>query len=743
MRRRQFIKGVGVSSAALATTRISGVGVQNTGSKLPEYSYGGIGSLNDVISQEGLVVIRIAVEDNLEVDGHQLAGRVNVKKAEIKRARSYFFENDEEFNGDPLSFETGTMGSDKEVILLWLKDANEKTLVRITGGSGFQFTLDELIEKRELSAPLEGITIKANFLLDREIGEITPGDFGAREPGDDFSFVAMADPQGGLPDDTEKLKTRMKIHNAFIEESVNLANRLDFDPLFTVIAGDVCDDWGYEKDLVQMNAFLSKLKSPVLYGIGNHETLLKSEFGPGYNMDAFGNFLAAQKSINGLEKLLYSFNAGQWHFVVWPDPLRKNFWETHPHYFNWLERDLKKNKDRPTMVFQHVPIQPIGITPHINYAESVFVRSTFLDILTKHGNVKYCLSGHVHIPVKASFKTAVSMRGINLINLPAAGYRPRSFGEEDYYGGPSQGCAIIQIRGDQATIQYKTVTEEIFEYPAQLPEFDEVAYPLWLNQKWELPAVSNFNNGNFQNGLTGWAKRFVYTEDAHPSNLREVRSLPGKDGSGLYLYCRRRGYQAPGQDRLPQDINRLSQAVEIEKGVIPVIRLNYRIDGGKTDPKGYSGGYILVEGYSGSNRVHNLMYSAGKIWVNTWGARNLNKEVPYHHFGLTAEPDSWHSALLNITTDFEKSSPGKNYPDLKVDRLVVTLGVWNINDGDEQPFGIYFTNFVLESAGFELSNIGGVPIEAKPEEDVWWMNKTWPWVNASGEHRYIINTQNS
>lgn len=741
MKRRQFIKGVGMSSAALVTTRGYGTGGQMTGSRLPDFTYGGIESLEDAISQDGLVVIRIAMGDNPERKGFRLAGRLKVKKAEIDRTKSYFFENDEAYDTDLLSFESGTMGSDKEVLVLWLRDASENTILQLNGTPGFQLTLEELVEMGEASISQEGINIIINFLLDREIGDVSLADFGAREPGDEFSFVTMADPQGGLPDDVDKLKTRMKIHNAFIQESVELANGLECDPLFTVVAGDVCDDWGYEKDLVQMNAFLSKLNTPVLYGIGNHETLLRSGFGPGYNMDAFNNFLAAQQSINGLDKLLYSFNAGQWHFIIWPDPLRNNFWETHPHYFEWLERDLEKHKERPTMVFQHVPSQPIGITPHINYAESVYVRRTYLDLLAKHGNVKYILSGHVHIPVKASFKTAVSIKGINLINIPAAGYRPRSFGEEDYYGGPSQGVAIVHIKGEKASIQYKTVTEEVFNYPSELPEFDQEIYPLWLKEKWELPAGKNFKNSNFRDGLKDWGRRFVYKEDVHPSNLCESRAAPETDGTALYLFCRRRGYQAPGQDRLPQDINRISQAVTIDSEAAPLIRFNYRIDGEDTDPEGYAGGYALVEGYSGSNRVHKLMYSAGKIWVNNWGARNLNKDVPYYHFALLDDPDTWHHVNLNIARDFERTTPDKTYGKLKADRLVVTLGVWNINDGDEQPFGIYFTGIELHDAQEDQSNIDGIPIEVKPEKDIWWLNKTWPWVNASGEHRYIISTQ--
>lgn len=723
MKRRQFIRGVGMGSAGLATASVYGTSRGNEEDRLPGFSYGDIGSLEDVISQEGLVVLRIAIENDSNTENISLAERIKIKKANIVRRRIHPFS------------------SHLEVIVLWLKNATEKTSIHISGAAGFQFTLEELLEKGEVSMSMEGLNLKTNFLPDREMGEIILNDFGADEPSSKFSFVAMADPQGGLPDDVDGLKTRMKIHNAFIQESVELTNRLDFDPLFTIVAGDVCDDWGYEKDLVQMNSFLSKIKSPVLYGIGNHETLLRSEFGPGYNMDAFNHFLAAQKAMNGLDKLLYSFNAGQWHFIVWPDPLRTNFWETHPHYFDWLERDLEKHKERPTMVFQHVPIQPIGITPHINYAESVYVRRTYLDILAKHGNVKYCLSGHVHIPVKASFKTAISMRGIKLINLPAAGYRPRSFGEEDYYGGPSQGVALIHIKENKASIQYKTVTEEVFEYPDQLPEFDKELYPLWLSEKWELPAASNFINPHFQDGLKGWARRYVYTEDFHPSNLRESRSAPEREGWALYLFCKRRGYQAPGQDRLPQDVNRILQALKIEKGSQPVINFSYLIDGENTDPEGFAGGYVLMEGYSGKKRLHKIIYSAGKIWINNWGGRNPDKEVPFFHFSLDDEVEQWQDCTLNIAGDYEKVNPGKSYSDLNIDRLVLTLGVWNINDGNEQPFGIYFTDFKLKLNQTRPSNIGGVAIEEKAEKDIWWRNKLWPNKNLAGEHRYIIATQ--
>ncbi len=546
MKRRNFIRGLGLGSAALVTTKAAGVKPEPVNPPLPPFDYGKILSLDDARTGEGHVMVRIELRGHPDKKPYLHKGKIRVQGAEVRRMRSYFFEQDEdEFSGDLATYQVFLQGNDTEVIVLWMEGPSRDTWIQLQG-SHCPIWISEILEKNEVEFECNGMRIKANLLLDREIGEILLDDIGAAEPGEVFDFIAMADPQGGFPDDEQQLDTRMKIHNAFVQESVALANRLDFDPLFTVIIGDVCDKWGYEKDLRQMNAFLSRLKSPVIYGIGNHETLLHSEFGPGYNMQAFENYLAAQKAINGLDKLLYSFNAGNWHFVVWPDPLRPGFWETHPHYFDWLERDLEKYRERPVMVFQHVPVHPAGISPHINYAESVYVKRTFLEILSRFGNVKYVLSGHVHIPLRASFKTAVSYRGIQLVNLPAAGYRPRAFGEEDFYGGPTQGIALVHIRGNEASIKYKTVTEESFEYPPEFPAFDEKAYPLWLQYKWELPAGDRIVNGDFSNGFEGWARRFVYQEDQDPSNVCEIRPSPGNpDKPSLYLFARKRGTWLP------------------------------------------------------------------------------------------------------------------------------------------------------------------------------------------------------
>ncbi len=721
MKRRHFLKGVGAASTALAASPVLASKDLQDPPRLPDYRYGEIRSMNDVFNSEGQVMLRLETDRSLPELGRDPAKVLNIRNGERIRIRSWFLDR---------------------IFVLWLENASAETEIRFRGKRGGRFTLDELVSAGEIEAVAGKSQVKVNFLMDKEIGEIRLSDVGIPEPEENFSFVAMADPQGGYPDDQKGLKTRMKIHNAYIEESVQLANQLDFDPLFHMVIGDVCDDWGYEKDLAQMNRVLSRLRSPVLYGIGNHETLLRSTFEPGYDMNAFNHYLAAQKAMNGLDKLLYSFNAGRWHFIVWPDPLRDRFWETHPHYFHWLERDLEKYRDRPTMVFQHVPSHPIGIAPHINYAESVEVKRTFLDILARHGNVRVVLSGHVHIPVKASVKTAVSFKGIRMISLPAAGYRPRAFGEEDYFGGPSQGIGLVHIRGDKARIQLKTVTEELFDYPDELPPLDETSFPLWLKHPWELPAPKGFTNGNFKKGLQGWARRYLYMEDHDPSNRCEVRDAPGlPQSSALYLFNRRRGYMAPGQDRLPQDMNRVCQAVGITPGSTPSIRFRYRIDPEGYDPDSFSGGFIWIEGFAGREKTFNMMYSAGKIWVNIGGKYSLTREFPFIQMELPFDPGSWHLASLALAEDYNRAGREKSFGELQTDRLLVHLGVWHINDGKPQPFGILFTDLQIGEADETPSRVDGRAIGPKPKEDEWWRNKLWPSVNIAGEHRYIIATR--
>ncbi len=742
MKRRTFLRnmGLGASGAWIATNLHA---FPDKTMQWKTYSYGTIKKLEDAKNDEGYIAVRFAFTCDENTRFSDLKGSINVKNGHINRIKNYFFNAEEDSISADETLKLHITTESYDIIVVWLDEFSDNTQLSIQNQSfSFTFTLKDLVKNQEKRIEKNGLELTSNLLLHKETGKIKLEDAGGITPENDFLFTVMADPQGGNAFCFEdSLRTRMRIHNAFIEESVSLVNRLEAKPAFNMVVGDVTDAWGFEDDFKQMHVFLSKLKTPVLYEIGNHETNLHQKFSPGYNMEGFNNYFAAQKNINGLEKLLYSFDAGEWHFVVWPDPLRPLFWENHPHYFDWLERDLEQHKNHPTMVFQHVPVHPIGINPIVNYAESVFVKRTFVDILAKHGNVKYVLSGHVHIPVKSSIKTAVGIKGIHFINLPAAGYRPRCFGEPDYFGGPSQGVAIVDIKGKNAKIIYKTVTEEEYVYPDVLPEFNQEKHALWFHYKWELPAEKQFRNGNFEQGLKHWKPRFVYQEDTNVSNICEIRrKIRENSFNALYLFTKARPYQIPGQDRLPQDINRICQAVKIEPKDKPILEFEYLLDGENCDFNGYCGAYVWVEGYSGSKKMLNLMYSANKIWYNIGGKNNYIHLVPPVQLALDESPDIWQKATLNIAEDYTKfKEKGGDYELLNINKIILSFGIWNINDGGEQPFAAYFDNVKISKETVS-SNINGRAIQAKEQKHIWWRGKDHRSTNIAGEHHYFYET---
>jgi 3',5'-cyclic AMP phosphodiesterase CpdA len=694
MKRRSFIQrmGLGTGGVILSNT----VKAKSFRPFSPvDFS---VNSYEDLICKDGSVMLRLNYTSTDPQIAQEHSGKFNVKKGKLEAIKSYFFHGDSD-DLDPTlpGMKTESYPGSVDVIVLWIKKGSDETSITFPlGNKSKSLTIAEIIEAKDATITEGTAKVIVSYLLDKEIGELDPADVGIKDQGDVFSFTAMADPQGGNPFSHETITTRMRIHNAFIDESVRVVNELEQKPAFNVVIGDIVDGQGHQDDFRAMNDMLEKVGVPTIYELGNHETKYKSTFTPGYNMSAFENYFAAQKEFNGMDKLLYSFNLGKWHFVVWPDPLRSNFWETHPHYFDWLEKDLKKYSNKPTLFFQHVPIHPIGILPLINYAESVDVKRTLLDILSKHGNVKYVLSGHVHIPMKASVKTSVEYKGIKFINLPAAGYRPRGFGEEDFGGGPTQGIAIVDINGEEAKIHYKNVTNEQFTYPKPKP-FNENEYPLWLKHKWQLAISHDLKNGDFSESLKHWHQRFVYKEDIHPSNICESRN-DETGRSHIYLFNKSRGYNIPGQDRLPQSNNRICQVLRQTPGATPLIKLSYWID-----PKDYikenkAGAFIWIEGFEKGLKRVNVVYSNDYINWNLGGNYSQIRTVAPVHMDITVPPGEWRELVLNPYNDFLTNSEKQNHNLQNIDTLAINLGVWTLNEGFKRISGAGFTNISLKSS---------------------------------------------
>jgi hypothetical protein len=739
MKRRSFLRKTAIGGPGLVA--VASAGAYGDSGEPPAYSYGQATSFRDIIGQEGHVMLRLeiaATESEMP-----LAARIRIQIASGNLLRTFTGLMEEEISGVEPEIGISVTRGDTAVLTMYIGEARESTELRIyLNEHPGVFTLGDLVRNHQIEITTNEFRIGANYLLDREIGRLRPEtlSIGGAGSEDEFTVAVLADPQGGDPDTPGAVATRMKIHNAFIEDSINIVNQLKPSPAFTLVLGDVVDQQGEASHFAVLHRYLKRVRSPVLYALGNHESIYRAKFSPGYRMEDFNNYFAAQKAMNGLELLLYSFDLGEWHFIVWPDPLRSRFWENHPHYFEWLNRDLDTHRDRPVVFFQHVPVQPIGLDPLIGYTETASYKRRLLEILGRSGNVKYIFSGHVHIPIRASRATAVRFREMQLINLPAAGYRPRGFGEEELHGGPSQGVMVLRFKGRNAKAFFKTVAEEVYPYPDSLPELRGDEYPLWLSEKWELPAHAVLLNGDFESGLGGWSRQYVYTESGTPSNRCEVRAAPGKPRrKALYLACRKRGYDAPGQDRMPQSINHIAQAVRVAGRPAP-LQFDYLVDIAVHDPDAWSGAYLWVEGYRGRHNLLSQVYWIGKAYAGLGGPYGSRSAVPIRHFSLAGgEGEQWRSAVVDVAADFERE--GLAFPDLQLDRLCISLGVWHINDGEPHAFGIWFTGLQMR-AGTKpgVDNGNRVVPSPFPDEHLWRMGKFEPFRHVAGEHHYIRAT---
>lgn len=368
--------GIGVSSSLLAPHLLA------QGETPLAYNYKGIHSLADATNKNGELAIRLALSN----------ATTNTKTAEIKlkisrygvlsRTKTYFLEPPDQTMPQQDKLISNLYPDDTDVMVVWIKEATEETVVSIKlGKERWKLTLGELLANGELKFDDNNLT--ANLLGYSELGRLNLAPLDIVDS-DRFRFAIMADPQGGNPAVSgNEAPTRMKIHNAFIEDTVKRINELDPAPLFTLILGDFVDSKGQEGNFLHMEELIKPLKMPVLLEVGNHESPYYADFAPGYNMSDLDNFFSSQQRVNGTDKMVYSFDLGRWHFIVWPDPLRGNFWVNHPHYFDWLEQDLKENKERPVIFMHHVPLHPIGIDPLTSYVESVAVKALLIDILTK------------------------------------------------------------------------------------------------------------------------------------------------------------------------------------------------------------------------------------------------------------------------------------------------------------------------------------------------------------------------
>lgn len=206
-----------------------------------------------------------------------------------------------------------------------------------------------------------------------------------------------------------------KIAEHGFASALRQVNNLDDKPDFIINGGDaIMNAVSFSKEQVrnQWNSFHTILRLentlPVYHCIGNHD--LYGWAIPGSNKEQGKSWAMNEYE---LSRSYYSFAQKGWKFIVL-DSIHAR--KTVPGYFGkldeeqmiWLKQELETTpKETPVCIVSHIPILAIctlfddGYVNHNHWfvpdntlhADASLLR----DLFYRHGNVKACLSGHIHL----------------------------------------------------------------------------------------------------------------------------------------------------------------------------------------------------------------------------------------------------------------------------------------------------------------------------------------------------------
>ncbi len=230
----------------------------------------------------------------------------------------------------------------------------------------------------------------------------------------EFRFIVLGDSQFENPNTFKKI-----VHETEL-----------LKPAFVMHVGDMIHGYTYDintarKQWKRFKRQISPLTMPFYPTPGNHDVTTK-EIQPAY-IEAWGK-----------DKLFYSFDYGNSHFIVLNVFLDQQFDTIPPNEMEWLKKDLEKSKSAENIFLSmHAPL----------YLEKkLFDWKPVEDLIAKY-NVKGIFSGHFHIYDHRVIK------GIDYFCLNSSG----NMNLNNFMAGYGHGFLYVTVNG--AKISYAFITK--------------------------------------------------------------------------------------------------------------------------------------------------------------------------------------------------------------------------------------------------------------------------------------------
>lgn len=174
-----------------------------------------------------------------------------------------------------------------------------------------------------------------------------------------------------------------------LQGTVNSINK-EKDISFVVFTGDNLDS-PKEEYLPDFVKIINKLNVPYYIVIGNHDVFKQNGLSKAHYLEIIKDYNYFYK----YKKPNYVFKQNGFVFIVLDGakeviPGSNGFYKDKT--LSWLDKQLKKYKNDPVIIFQHFPIIMTKERP----THTVYQKEKYLDILDKHDNVISIIAGHLH-----------------------------------------------------------------------------------------------------------------------------------------------------------------------------------------------------------------------------------------------------------------------------------------------------------------------------------------------------------
>ncbi|EKE04546.1 MAG: hypothetical protein ACD_20C00051G0012 [uncultured bacterium] len=226
-----------------------------------------------------------------------------------------------------------------------------------------------------------------------------------------FVHISDAHVDSKSKDSTRRLysSSRKLLQDAV--EQINSINDIDV----VVFSGDSINK-PVESDLIKFIAIANKLKYPWHASTGNHEIGIKGGLSKNKRLELLNKY---NKNFNS-DKSYYSFSPKKGYLIIVMDGVID--WRVtangyyHKQELEWLDQQLKNNKDSKVIIVQHFPV----VEPFKSESHKINNAGEYSQVLNKHNNVIAVLSGHYHAAKVNKVGNTVHVSTPALVEYPNA-----------------------------------------------------------------------------------------------------------------------------------------------------------------------------------------------------------------------------------------------------------------------------------------------------------------------------------